>query len=349
MLYRFSPFLFALTGVLLLSGQATRAQSKTVLPTNRDSVTTIGEVVRTDARMNQLVPANARIEVVASGFGHIEGPVWVRDSLMLLFSDSENRTIYRWSPTKGLSAFLKQTGYTGRLPYSKESGTNGLAVNAQGDLLICEHGDRRIARLPMVPKGGKRTLVDNFEGKRFNSPNDVLVAKSGGIYFSDPPYGLPKKEKDSTRETPFSGVYFLNPAGQLSLVVRDMAWPNGLALSPDQKTLYITESDSLNSHIMAFPVQNDGQLGKGKLFFDVSKLPRPLPTDRADGLKVDQSGNLWATGYGGVLVISPAGQLLGRISTGETIANVAWGDDGSTLYMASGSYLCRIRTSVKGW
>ncbi|MBO0947950.1 SMP-30/gluconolactonase/LRE family protein [Fibrella sp. HMF5405] len=313
------------------------------------SMTTIGEVIRIDARLNQLIPVGATIEVIGSGFGHLEGPVWVRDSVMLLFSDSEHQTIYRWSPSKGLSKFLTETGYTGRLPYSKEPGTNGLAITREGHLLICEHGDRRVAILPMTPKNGKRTLTDSFEGKRLNSPNDVVVHSSGSVYFTDPPYGLPKREKDSTRETPFSGVYRLASTGRLALLTRDLNWPNGLAFSPDEQTLYLTESDSLNSRIMAYPVRADGDLGKGKVFFEMSNVPKQLPNDRADGLKVDRDGNVWATGHGGVLILTPTGVLLGRISTGETIANVAWGDDGSTLYMASGPYLCRIRTSVKGW
>lgn len=204
----------------------------------------------------------------------------------------------------------------------------------------------------MAPKNGKRTLIDKFDGKRLNSPNDVLVHSSGTIYFTDPPYGLPKREKDSTRETPFSGVYQLTPAGKLSLLTRELTWPNGLAFSPDgaaQPTLYLTDSDSLQSRVLAYPVQANGELGKGRVFFAMSTVPKQLPTDRADGLKVDQNGNIWVAGHGGVLILSAEGQLLGRISTGETIANVAWGDDGSTLYLASGSFLCRIRTSVKGW
>jgi gluconolactonase len=346
MVYQLYRFLFVLQASILLVGLATQAQPP---KSTKDTLTTVGEVIRTDARLNQLIPTDARIEIVGSGFGHIEGPVWVRDSSMLLFSDTEQRIIYRWSPTKGLSTFITESGYTGRMPYSKEPGSNGLAVNGRGELLICEHGDRRVAFLPLAAKSGKRTLVDNIEGKRFNSPNDVIVHSSGSVYFTDPPFGLPQRDKDPARETPYSGVYRLTPDGQLSLLTRELSLPNGLAFSPDQKTLYVSQADSLQSHIMAYPVQANGQLGKGKIFFDVSKLPKQLPKDVADGLKVDKNGNIWATGHGGVLILTPTGQLLGRISTGETIANVAWGDDGSTLYMASGSYLCRIKTNARGF
>ena len=316
--------------------------------------TTIGRVVRSDARMNQLIPANAKIEIVAAGFSHLEGPVWVRDSNYLLVSDTKQRIIYKWSPTTGVAVFLKASGYTGRLPYSQEAGSNGLAVDQKGQLIICEHGDRRVAVMPLHGNGGKRSLTDAYQGKRYNSPNDVVVHPNGSYYFSDPPYGLPKKAADSTRETPASGVYRLTPTGTVSLEISDLALPNGLAFSPDGKTLYVSQSDSLKPLIRAYPVSTDGSIGAGRLFFDASSLPRDQPNDVTDGLKVDQSGNVWATGPGGVLVIAPpkneggTGQLLGRISTGEVIANCAWGDDGSTLYLASGSFLCRIRTATKG-
>lgn len=314
----------------------------------------VGQVVRLDSRVNELIPANAKIEIIASGFAHLEGPVWVRDSNYLLVSDTKQRIIYKWSPTTGLATYLSSSGYTGRLPYSDEAGSNGLAIDQKGKLIICEHGDRRVAIMPIRGAGSKRTLTDSYQNKRYNSPNDVVVHPNGSYYFSDPPYGLPKKAADPMRETTISGVYRVAPAGAVSLEIKELASPNGLAFSGDGKLLYVSQSDSLKPLIRVYAVRPDGSIGPGRLFFDASSLPKEQPKDVTDGLKVDLAGNVWATGPGGVLVIaSPKndgemGQLLGRISTGEVIANCAWGDDGSTLYLASGSFLCRIRTTAKG-
>lgn len=309
---------------------------------------TIGQIIRTDPKLNQLIPADAKIEIVASGFGHLEGPVWVSDSSYLLVNDTKAQTTYKWSPKTGLSKFIEHNGYTGRLPYSEESGSNGMTVDQQGRLIVCDHGDRRIAALPLRGKGGKRTLTDNFQSKRYSSPNDVVAHADGSLYFSDPPYGLPLKEKDPTRETTANGVYRLAADGTVKLVVQDMTLPNGLAFSPDGKILYVTQSDSLNPRINAYPVLAAGALGKGKLFFDATTVPKLRYKEVPDGIKVDSQGNCWVAGPGGLLIISPTGKLLGRIDTGEVISNCAWGDDGSTLYIASSMFLCRIKTNVKG-
>ena len=309
---------------------------------------TIGQVIRTDPKLNQLISADAKIEIVASGFGHLEGPVWVSDSSYLLVNDTKAQTTYKWSPQTGLSKFIEHNGYTGRLPYSEEPGSNGMTVDRQGRLIICDHGDRRIAAMPLRGKGGKRTLTDNFQGKRYSSPNDVVAHSNGSFYFTDPPYGLPLKDKDPTRETSANGVYRFTSSGAVTLLVSDMTLPNGLAFSPDERTLYVTQSDSLKPVINAYPVMTDGSLGKGKLFFDGKTVPKLRYKEVPDGIKTDSQGNCWMAGPGGLLIISPAGKLLGRIDTGEVISNCAWGDDGHTLYIASSMFLCRIKTSVKG-
>lgn len=313
-----------------------------------DQYATVGQVIRIDPKLNQLIPADAKIDIVAAGFGHLEGPVWIKDSLYLLINDTKAQTTYKWSPKTGLSKFIEHNGYTGRLPYSEEPGSNGMTVDQQGRLIICDHGDRRIAAMPLRGKSGKRTLTDNFGGKRYNSPNDVVAHTNGSLYFTDPPYGLPQKEKDPTREMTVNGVYQLLPNGTVKPVVQDMTLPNGLAFSPDGKTLYVTQSDSLKPIINAYPVMADGLLGKGKLFFDGKTVPKLRYKEVPDGIKVDSEGNCWVAGPGGLLIISPAGKLLGRIDTGEIISNCAWGDDGNTLYIASSMFLCRIKTSVKG-
>ncbi|QJD80440.1 SMP-30/gluconolactonase/LRE family protein [Spirosoma rhododendri] len=317
--------------------------------------TTIGTVIRMDPQLDKLIAPGTTIEVVGSGFGHLEGPVWARDSSYLLVNDTKAQTTYSWSPTTGTAKFLEHTGYTGRLPYSEEPGTNGMSVDLQGRLIVCDHGDRRIARMPLVGHGGKETLSDTYQGKRYNSPNDVIVHPDGSIYFSDPSYGLPKKDRDPAREQPVNGVYRLpvDGSGPATLLIRDMTHPNGLALSMDGKTLFVSQSDSTKPIIMAYPILAGGKLGKGLVYFDMSKLPRLRYKEVPDGLKADKAGNLWASGPGGLLIIAPAGagkpgKLIGRLDTGEVIANCAWGDDGSTLYIASGTYLCRIKTTTKG-
>ncbi|MCU0339490.1 MAG: SMP-30/gluconolactonase/LRE family protein [Spirosomaceae bacterium] len=309
---------------------------------------TIGKVVRLDAALDGLVAAEAKIEVLASGFVWSEGPAWVKDGGYLLFSDVPANTVYQWSSRDGLTPFLKPSGYTGRLEYGNEPGSNGLIINQKGELVSCEHGDRRVSVLPLKTNGGKKTIADNYDGKRFNSPNDVVQHSSGAYYFTDPPYGLPLKDKDPTRETPWFGVYRVAADGKVTLLTKDMTRPNGLAFSPDEKTLYVAQSDPDKAVIMAFPVQTDGALGAGKVLFDATPMVKQGLPGLPDGLRVDKDGNLWATGPGGVLVLTPAGKLLGRIDTGEATANCAWGEDGSTLYITADMYLCRIKTKTKG-
>ena len=309
---------------------------------------TIGRVVRTDSRLDKLIPKEATIEVLSSGFVWAEGPVWVKAGNYLLFSDVPQNTVYKWTDKEGLSTFIKPSGYTGVLPYGDEPGSNGLTIDSKGLLISCEHGDRRISAMPLNGQGGKRTLSDNYKGKRFNSPNDVVAHSNGSYYFTDPPYGMPKKDKDPTRETELFGVYRIAPTGETSLVVGDLVRPNGIALSPDEKTLYVAQSDMEQPVIMAYPIKADGAVGTGRVFYDIKTLASQGLKGVPDGLKVDRDGNIWTTGPLGVLVISPEGTLLGRIETGVATANCGWGDDGSTLYITADMYLCRIRTTARG-
>lgn len=308
---------------------------------------TLGEVVRNDPRIDRLVSRDAKIEVLASGFDWTEGPLWIADDQggKLLFSDIPRNAIYEWRLGKGVTLFMQPSGYTGVTDYGAEPGSNGLLLDKQGRLVCCEHGDRRVSVL--TQDGGKVTLADQFEGKRFNSPNDGVCMSNGDIYFTDPPYGLPEREKDRRRELDWFGVYRISTDGAVTLLTKEMTRPNGLGFSPDEKTLYVAQSDSAAAIWKAFPVKGDGTLGPGKLFFDATENMGKLP-GAPDGLEVDQDGNLFATGPGGVYVFTPKGELLGRISTGERTANVAWGDDGSTLYMTADTYICRIRTTTKG-
>lgn len=306
----------------------------------------IGQVVQFDSDLEQILSKDTKIEVIAEGFVWSEGPVWVKNGNYLLFSDVPANTIYRWKEAEGLKEFLKPSGYTGILPYSDEPGSNGLIINKNGELVACEHGDRRVSAMPLT-KGGKRTIADNFEGKRFNSPNDVIQKSNGDYYFTDPPYGLPNKENDLSRETPLFGVYRVHE-GKVSLIIDNMTRPNGLAFSPDEKILYVAQSDPEKAYLMAFPVLADGSVGKGKIFFDMTPMVKQGLQGLPDGLKIDKKGNIFTTGPGGVLILTPEGKLLGRIETGQATANCAFGNDGSVLYITADGYVLRIRTKTMG-
>lgn len=308
---------------------------------------TLGEVVRLDPALDKLIAKDAKIEVLAGGFEWSEGPVWApRDGGYLLFSDIPNNKIVKWVEGKGASTFLQPSGYTGLGSYGREPGSNGLAIDPDGNLTMCEHGDRRVSR--MTWDGGKRTLVDNFEGKRLNSPNDLCWSKDGHLYFTDPPYGLPKGWESPTRELDFCGVYRLSKDGKLTVIDKTLPRPNGVALSPDGRTLYVAQSESSAAIVRKYPVAQDGTVGEGSLFFDATQLAKDHP-GLPDGLAVDKDGNVWTTGPGGVLVVSPEGKLLGRILTGELTANCCFGgEDGTTLYMTADMWFCRIQTTTKG-
>ncbi len=307
-----------------------------------------GAVERLDPALDQLIERDATIKQLADGFDWSEGPVWVRgkgEGGYLLFSDIPPNKIYKWSETDGLEDYLHPSGYTGLIPREGEPGSNGLMLDAAGRLILCQHGDRRIARLthPLAnPKPEYETLADKFEGKRFNSPNDGCFNKAGDLYFTDPPYGLPKELEDPAKELPFQGVFRLSKPGKITLLCDKIQNPNGIAFSPDESTLYVAESGR-QTRIHAFDVQDDGTVANRRIFFDAAGLRAAGARGSCDGLKLDQRGNLFATGPGGVLVLSPKGKHLGT-----RIANVAWGDDGRTLYLTSDSYLCRIRTKTKG-
>ena len=306
---------------------------------------TTGRFERALPGFDRLVPRDAVIEVLAEGFRWSEGPVWDRDGGRLLFSDVPSNVVHAWSEKAGLSTFLKPSGYTGpEGGGGREPGANGLAFDAKGRLVLCQHGDRRISRL----EGGRFVpLVERFEGKRFNSPNDLVVGTDGALYFTDPPYGLTKTFEDPGREIGWNGVYRLAPDGRVSVLVKDLKAPNGIGLSPDGRTLYVGQSDGDRPVVMAYELAKNGTVSNGRVFFDTTPLRKNGP-GAPDGLKVDRDGNVFTTGPGGVVVLSPRGEYLGTIVTGVPTANCAFGDDGSTLYITANDTLCRVRTTTKG-
>ncbi|HEY4326787.1 MAG TPA: SMP-30/gluconolactonase/LRE family protein [Mucilaginibacter sp.] len=305
--------------------------------------TFIGKIVTYDKQLNQIIEPTAQIEVVGSGMDWSEGPVWVKKGKYLLCSDTRKNVIFKWKEGEGLSTFLKPSGYTGTVRYSKEPGSNGLIINKKGELVACEHGDRRISVMSLK-KGGKQTIADNYQGKRFNSPNDIVQKSNGDYYFTDPSYGLPD---DSIKTVTVRGVYRISTSGTVTLLIHDLT-PNGIAFSPDEKILYVGQSLPEKAIIMQYPVNADGTLGKGKLFFDATYLVKTGLTGVPDGMKVDKKGNLFTTGPGGILIITPAGKLLGRIDTTLPTSNCNWGDDGSTLYITASGKLCRVKTKTVG-
>jgi gluconolactonase len=306
---------------------------------------TLGTIERLDPALDALIAPDARVERVAEGFDWSEGTVWDRAGDRLLFSDVPENVVHQWTKEGGASVFLKPSGYTGTVGRGGEPGSNGLTFDRDGSLILAQHGDRRVARLKA--DGSFETLADRYEGKRFNSPNDVVVKSNGDVYFTDPPYGLLGEKMDQGKELDFNGVFRRSADGKVTLLTREVSFPNGLAFSPDEKTLYVACSDFKRAVWMAYPVAEDGTLGTGKVFADataaVGKV-KGLP----DGLKVDDKGNVFATGPGGVLIFSPEGKHLGTLATGEACGNCAWGEDGTVLYIASDMYIGRIQTKTRG-
>lgn len=299
-----------------------------------------GSIERLDPALDALLAPGTQIEVLASGFNWSEGPVW-RDG-GVVFSDVPENTVFGWK--EGDTAAKVVLKPSGSLSDPTGQGSNGLAVDAKGNLILCQHGERRVARLEK--DGSFTALADRFDGKRFNSPNDLVIAKIGTIYFTDPPYGLKKTGKP---ELPFHGIYSVSPGGKVSLLVEDVRFPNGIALSPDEKTLYVAVSDPQNTRVMAYDLQADGSAKNGRVFFLAQPLKSPERKGGCDGMKVDTNGNIWTTGPGGVLVISKDGKHLGTILTGQATANCAFGgEDRGTLYITADMFLLRVKTLAKG-
>jgi gluconolactonase len=302
------------------------------------------QVIRKDPALDVILTPGTKIERLAGGFQFTEGPVWDRAGGYLLFSDPNNNLIYRWSPDGQVSVYRSHSGYTGSdIGRYGQPGSNGLTIDREGRLTINEHGNRRVTRLE---KNGVLTvLADRYQGKHLNSPNDLVYRSDGALYFTDPPFGLPKFFEDPRKELPFSGVFCVTN-GELKLVTTDLDGPNGLAFSPDEKFLYIDNWDLKRKIIMRYEVEPDGTLTNGKVFFDATAEPGE---DAWDGMKVDQEGNLYLSGPGGLWIISAEGKHLGTIVGPEHPHNMAWGDkDGKTLYLCAKTGLYRIRFNIAG-
>jgi gluconolactonase len=304
------------------------------------------QVVRADPKFDAIVGPNPKIWKLAEGFQFTEGPIWVASQRSLLFSDPNSNVIYRYDPeATRLEVFRTPSGYSGAdIAEYGQPGSNGLTLDARGRLTIDQHGNRRVIRLSN--DGTETVLADRYRGKRLNSPNDLVYRSDGTLYFTDPPFGLPKFFDDPRKELAFSGVYALTAKGKLTLLTDELTGPNGIAFSPDEKFLYVGDWDEKKKVVVRYPVRADGTVGKGELFYDMTSAPGE---DAIDGIKVDTAGNLYVSGPGGLWVLSPEGRHLGTIVGPRNPHNMAWGDsDGKTLYLCAQSGLYKVRLGIPG-
>lgn len=335
-------FLVALMSILACQSSSTISQDSATVPTAK-VIRTTGSIERLDQAIDQLIPKNAVIEVLAEGFTWTEGPLWIEKDQYLLFSDIPPNRVMKWSEKEGISTYLFPSGYTGKKERAGEPGSNALLLDSKDNLILCQHGDRRVAKMNASlsePKSEFITIVDNYKNQQLNSPNDAVYDSNGNLFFTDPPYGLEKNVDDPAKELDFQGVYRYSTEGVLNLISDKITRPNGIGLSPDEKTLYVSCSDPAKALWMAFELNENGKVISEQLFYDATGSEgRGLP----DGLKVDKHGNIWATGPGGVWIFNADGRILGKILTGEATSNCAFDSQQKTLYMTCDDYLMRVR------
>ena len=334
-----SSFIFLLAGALA----CTNPKSSVIEEETRQPYETVGSIERLDSAINSLIPAGAEIEVLASGFEWSEGPLWLNDQSAVIFTDVPTNKIWKWSEEDSLSLYLEPSGYLGTETNKKEPGANGLALDEDGSLILCQHGERRLAKMnsPLSdPKAEFTALVSEFEGKKFNSPNDLVLNKSGQIFFTDPPYGL---DDWNPKELDFQGVYRLDKDGSLRLLLDSLTRPNGIGLSPDQKILYIAQSDPQKARYYSFDLNENGDILGGRILLDATSSVGDKLPGLPDGLTVHSSGTLFASGPGGIWVISPEGNHLGTIKTGQGTANCTFDADETYLYITADAYLMRVK------
>lgn len=310
-------------------------------PASAPETPPLGKVIRLDPAFDALVPKDAKIEKVATGFTFTEGPLW-RPEGLLWFSDVPGNLVRSVTPAGAVKTIIQNAGGTVTAPPGAFIGPNGMIADKDGAVLLCQHGNRQIVRV--AKDMTMTTYLEKFEGHRFNSPNDLVYRSDGALYFTDPPYGLLKQDDDPAKELKFNGV-FLYAGGKLTAVVKDLNRPNGIALSPDEKTLYVANSDEKKRFWMRYDVSPNGAVSNGRVLYDLANAKEQgIP----DGMKVDTHGNIYAAGPEGVWVLSPGGKHLGTIQPGETAANCNWGDDGKTLYITASTSVYRIKLGAMG-
>lgn len=304
-----------------------------------------GSVTRLDKRMDQIIAPDELPEIIAKGFSWTEGPLWLPDQNILLFSDIPSNSIYQWSEKEGTKLYLKPSGYTDTLKRGGETGSNGLLLDSKGRLVLCQHGDRRIARMDAPvdkPEPKFISLSDNWQGKRLNSPNDAVFNSKGDLFFTDPPYGLEQSFNDPHKELNFTGVFRLSADGKLALLTDKLSAPNGIALSPDESKLYVANSGETDPLWMEYRFKKDGTIDEGRLIYNASEEKK---TDKGspDGMKIRDDGIIFASGPGGIWVFSAEGEHLGTVKTGEATSNCALDEKGKYLYITADKYVMRIK------
>lgn len=312
-------------------------------------IKTDAAIIMNSQKLSEIIPDYLQVEIIGEGFEWTEGPLWLPTENKLIFSDIPKNSIFEWTEKSGTQLYLKPSGYTGKESRGGEAGSNGLLLTDKNELVLCQHGDRRMAKMNTTlssPKADFTTLAGNYNGKKLNSPNDAVYDKQGNLYFTDPPYGLEKNDKDPLKELDFQGVYKVDKTGKITLLTKELSRPNGIAFSPDFKKLYVANSDPQKAIWMVYDVDENGLLKNGKLFFDATDKTKTLK-GLPDGLKVHRNGWIFATGPGGVLVFTPEGEHLGTIFTGEATSNCAFNADYSELYMTADDYLVRVKLKTK--
>lgn len=306
-----------------------------------------GSVDRFSEKLESIIPLDSKLEIIAEGFIWSEGPLWLPEQKKLIFSDIPRNSIFQWSAEEGLSLYLDSAGYDGPATgFDDLVGSNGLILDHNGNLVICQHGKRQVARMDAPvdkPEPKYVTLADKYDGKKLNSPNDAVFNSMGDLYFTDPPYGLPDQGEGPMKELDFQGIYKLSASGELILLDRKLKRPNGIGLSPDEKTLYVSNSDPENPVWMAYSLNDKGIPVQDRILYDASEYLKKRPgMGLPDGLKVDRNGNVFGTGPGGIYIISQKGELLGIINTGHANGNCAFNSDESKLFIAADMYLMSI-------
>jgi len=333
-------YLLLLLMLVILAGCK---KEKEIIP-KKVSYLDVGYIEVLDPELNQLIDASSKLEILSEGHSWTEGPLWVEDIQTLLFSDIPRNTVYSWSEEKGVQEYLKPSGFTGENYEGSEPGANGLLLDSEGSLVLCQHGNRQMAKMISGiddPKPEFETLVNNFDGKKLNSPNDAVFDSDGNLFFTDPPYGLAKRMEDPEKEIEFQGVYRYDASGDLHIMDAELSRPNGIAFSPDESVLYVANSDPDHAIWMAYDIDKESGILSKKVFYDVTELTsteKGLP----DGLKVNDAGYLFATGPGGVLIFNAEAKRIGTIRTGRATSNVAFNEDQSVLFMTADSYVLRI-------